>query len=130
MTFQEIGVAIRYPPCGDQSYLSLRSLHRRQKGARLLVDTAPELRVQLLACGIGRVDAINVRKRVILPPGVTMVALDAKEFPQLHLRDPKLWWPNGYGPANLYALQLSVTDQGALTDSKTLRFGVRQMTYE
>ncbi|MGO9948305.1 MAG: glycoside hydrolase family 2 TIM barrel-domain containing protein, partial [Steroidobacteraceae bacterium] len=72
----------------------------------------------------------NVRKRVILPPGVTMVALDTKEFPQLHLRDPKLWWPNGYGAANLYKLKLEVEEGSALSDAATIKFGIRELTYE
>src|SRR5580704_16254780 len=28
------------------------------------------------------------------------VALDSKSTPELHISDPKLWWPNGYGPQN------------------------------
>jgi beta-galactosidase/beta-glucuronidase len=75
-------------------------------------------------------DTVRVRKTVMLPPGVTEVALNPREFPQLHLTQPRLWWPNGYGPASLYTLQLRLTDRGELSDTKTLRFGVRQLTYE
>ena len=104
----------------------------RTDSADLSITVAIENRraTEVHAALIGRVDAINVRKAVILPPGVTMVALDPKEFPQLHLRDPKLWWPNGYGAANLYKLELEVEEGSALSDAATIKFGIRELTYE
>ncbi|MEO8714809.1 MAG: MBL fold metallo-hydrolase [Acetobacteraceae bacterium] len=45
-------------PAEPRNRRSRSSIVIEHAGARLLVDTAPELRVQLLACGIGRVDAI------------------------------------------------------------------------
>ena len=45
-------------PAEPRNRRSRSSIVVEDHGARLLVDTAPELRVQLLACGIGRVDAI------------------------------------------------------------------------
>ena len=35
------------------------------------------------------------------------VTFDAKTTPALHMDHPRLWWPNGYGPQNLYTLHLS-----------------------
>ncbi|HEY1312825.1 MAG TPA: glycoside hydrolase family 2 TIM barrel-domain containing protein, partial [Steroidobacteraceae bacterium] len=75
-------------------------------------------------------DAIQVRKEVILEPGVTQVLFEPREFPQLHLLSPRLWWPNGYGAANLYHLNLEVLAAGARSDATTLNFGVRELTYE
>jgi hypothetical protein len=77
-----------------------------------------------------QIDGVRVQKTATLQPGVNEVLLAPGEFPQLHLSHPRLWWPNGYGPANLYTLKLSVVDQGAPSDSTMLRFGVRQLTYE
>src|ERR1700722_12780208 len=77
-----------------------------------------------------RFDAVEVRKTVHLEPGVTEVRLEPKEFPQLHLAAPRLWWPNGYGPANLYHLELQAGSGGARSDSIGLNFGVRELTYE
>ena len=57
------------------------------------------------------------------------VALDASASKtvvhSLTLRNPKLWWPTGYGDPNLYGVEL------AFGDSDALRFqaGVRQFTY-
>ena len=53
-------------------------------------------------------DTISVQKTLSLAPGITEVTLDPREFPQLHLTQPRLWWPNGYGPANLHRLKLEV----------------------
>jgi Exo-beta-D-glucosaminidase Ig-fold domain/Concanavalin A-like lectin/glucanases superfamily/Glycosyl hydrolases family 2/Glycosyl hydrolases family 2, sugar binding domain/Glycosyl hydrolases family 2, TIM barrel domain len=77
-----------------------------------------------------RFDAVEVRKTVHLEPGVTEVRLEPKEFPQLHLAAPRLWWPNGYGPASLYHLELEAGSGGARSDSIGLDFGVRELTYE
>lgn len=58
------------------------------------------------------------------------VSLDSKSTPELHINDPKLWWPNGYGPQNLYTLTLRF-DVGAKTsDSSTQQFGMRKIEYQ
>jgi hypothetical protein len=73
---------------------------------------------------------VTVEKDVEIAPHSTQIAaLDSKTFTELHLANPKLWWPNGYGPQNLYDLRLTF-DQGKTTsDDKTLSFGVRKITY-
>jgi hypothetical protein len=81
-----------------------------------------------------RVDAsfegVQLHKDVLLEPGVTELRFDPSEFPQLRLPHPRLWWPNGYGAPELYHLRLGVSADGALSDSKQLRFGIREITYE
>jgi hypothetical protein len=79
---------------------------------------------------IARFDTIRVQKTMSLGPGITEVTLAPQEFSQLHLAAPRLWWPNGYGPANLYRLELQVLAGGAASDSLALNFGVRELTYE
>jgi hypothetical protein len=79
---------------------------------------------------IARFGEIIVQKTLSLDPGITEVTLDPREFPQLHLVEPRLWWPNGYGPANLYGLRLEVLADGAPSDSAALKFGIRELTYE
>ena len=73
---------------------------------------------------------VAVDKEVEIAPHSTQtVTLDSKTFTELHLANPKLWWPNGYGPQNLYDLHLSF-DQGKITsDDKTFSFGVREIKY-
>ena len=48
----------------------------------------------------------------------------------LHLNNPKLWWPNGYGDPNLYTVSLRFeTANQAVSDAKSFQAGVRQFTY-
>lgn len=51
-------------------------------------------------------------------------------FPQLAIRNPRLWWPVQMGPQNLYELTLEVRVNGRLSDSESLRFGIREVTSE
>jgi mannosylglycoprotein endo-beta-mannosidase len=58
------------------------------------------------------------------------VALDSKSTPELHISDPKLWWPNGYGPQNLYTLTLRFDVGKTSSDSNTQQFGIRKIAYQ
>ncbi len=75
-------------------------------------------------------EGVRVTKNVTLEPGYSELRLEPREFPQLHLARPKLWWPNGYGPQNLYSLTLGVSDGTAQSDVRHMRFGIRHITYE
>ncbi len=77
-----------------------------------------------------RIESITVYKSLELPPGTTSVRLDPVEFPQLRIDAPRLWWPNGYGAANLYTLNLAIDEGGARSDSTAIKFGIRELTYE
>ncbi|HZF00823.1 MAG TPA: malectin domain-containing carbohydrate-binding protein [Methylomirabilota bacterium] len=58
-----------------------------------------------------------------------LVSLDSTNVPALHLKNPKLWWPNGYGPQNLYTLHLNFDVDGKTSDSQDVTFGIRKITY-
>uniref|UniRef100_B0T7S3 Glycoside hydrolase family 2 sugar binding n=1 Tax=Caulobacter sp. (strain K31) TaxID=366602 RepID=B0T7S3_CAUSK len=75
-------------------------------------------------------DGVSVSKTVTLAPGAGSVVLSPAEFPQLSVKNPKLWWPNGYGDPALHDLKLSVAIDGQVSDDKTIRFGIRQITYD
>ena len=47
----------------------------------------------------------------------------------LTMDQPRLWWPNTYGEQFLYDATLSVSDNGEVSDTKTVSFGVREFTY-
>ncbi len=49
---------------------------------------------------------------------------------QLDIRHPKLWWPYGLGPQNLYTARFSFQSAGQLSDSKDVSFGIREITSE
>ncbi|GAC1310648.1 MAG: hypothetical protein NVSMB24_28330 [Mucilaginibacter sp.] len=58
------------------------------------------------------------------------VSLDPSSIPALKIKNPRLWWPNGYGKQNLYKVSLAfITSDGAVSDAKSFKTGVRQMAY-
>jgi beta-mannosidase len=51
-----------------------------------------------------------------------------KNFFNIFIENPKLWWPNGYGEPNLYEYQIRLLDpQGHCLDSRSGRFGIREV---
>uniref|UniRef100_UPI001C2DB1DD glycoside hydrolase family 2 protein n=1 Tax=Sphingomonas bacterium TaxID=1895847 RepID=UPI001C2DB1DD len=76
-------------------------------------------------------DDVVVEKQVTLAPGQSAdVVMTPASFPQLTVRHPRLWWPNGYGDAALHDLMLTASVDGRPSDVKHLRFGIRQVTYD
>ncbi len=75
-------------------------------------------------------EQVTVSKEIVAPPGTSTVKLASAEFPQLNVQNPRLWWPNGYGKPELYELKLAFVERGKETDARTLRFGIREITYE
>jgi beta-galactosidase/beta-glucuronidase len=53
------------------------------------------------------------------------VELNADKISQLLIKQPKLWWPNGYGKANLYRIRLQYGNGAAISDDTTFVFGIR-----
>jgi beta-galactosidase/beta-glucuronidase len=67
---------------------------------------------------------------------VTLAASETKTIqltpgtqPALHIADPKLWWPVGYGDPNLYPVTIAFSANGAVSDTKSFQTGVREFTY-
>jgi len=69
------------------------------------------------------------------------LTITPEEVSALHLNNPHLWWPNGYGAQALYTLKLTVIndvkshtvpikEKGDTLDVKSIRFGVREFDYE
>jgi hypothetical protein len=50
-------------------------------------------------------------------------------FWEMPLKNPRLWWPAGYGDQNLYDVELTFETGGKMSDTKSFRTGVRQFTY-
>lgn len=73
---------------------------------------------------------VTLTKELTLAPGKSEVKLSPTEFPQLVVQRPRLWWPNGYGKQELYQLQLAFSEGAQQSDTKKVRFGIREITYE
>jgi hypothetical protein len=75
-------------------------------------------------------EGVQVRKEADAPSGDSTLHLSSDSYPALHLSHPRLWWPNGYGDPNLYHLHLTLSLAGAVSDQRSVAFGVREVTYE
>ncbi len=69
------------------------------------------------------------QKVTLAPKSTQTVSFDPKTTAALHVANPKLWWPNGYGPQNLYTLHLHFVEHGKDSDAKDTSFGIRKITY-
>ena len=65
----------------------------------------------------------------LAPHSKQVITFDPKNTPALHLIGPRLWWPNGYGPADLYILNMSFEIGNNASDAISLDFGVRKISY-
>jgi exo-1,4-beta-D-glucosaminidase len=74
----------------------------------------------------GKISGISVEQTVDLQPGETRRV----EFEPVIMNHPRLWWPTHVGPQNLYDLDLSATVDGKVSDSDSIRFGIREATSE
>ncbi len=76
-------------------------------------------------------EGVIVRRRIVVAPGQTEVTLSPKDFAQLNINRPRLWWPNGYGSPELYHLKVKFTSANeGESDTATTRFGIRELSYE
>ena len=80
----------------------------------------------------GTIGAIAFQQQVSLAPNERKaIAFTPELHPVLSIDAPKLWWPNGYGAPDLYTLNLAVQMKDtSISDSKTLSFGIREVTYD
>ena len=79
----------------------------------------------------GRGAPIVFRKLVtVAANGSTQVLFDRESTAALHLREVKLWWPNGYGAPNLYKLRLDFAVGTQVSSSQTTTFGIRKIEYQ
>ena len=57
-----------------------------------------------------------------------VVTFTPEEYPQLIIRNPRLWWPIFKGAQELYELKLTVWVNNKLSDEVKTRFGIREIT--
>ena len=73
---------------------------------------------------------VTVETPEALQPHATIdVRMTPQANPALHLTNPRLWWPVGYGDPSLYPVTIAFVVGGQTSDTKSFRVGVRQFTY-
>ncbi|WP_186058305.1 glycoside hydrolase family 2 protein [Burkholderia gladioli] len=80
----------------------------------------------------GRIgEHIAFRRAISIPAAdqPSTITLTPAEVPELALSNPKLWWPNGYGEPNLYAVSVSIELLGQVSDTRSVSIGLRRIDY-
>jgi exo-1,4-beta-D-glucosaminidase len=120
-------VAIRYP------FVATRFADDKLRRADLTVAADLVNTTDRPVDGVleGTIGAARFEQPVSLAPGERRtVRFTPDRFAQLRVDDPKVWWPAPLGPQNLDTLALSFTAGGAVSDTATVRFGIREVTSE
>lgn len=79
----------------------------------------------------GKLKPIDVVKNIVLEPNETKdVCISYKDYPQLIINNPYLWYPNGYGEQYLHHLKLTCSAGNKHSDCKEFDFGIRQVSKE
>jgi mannosylglycoprotein endo-beta-mannosidase len=66
----------------------------------------------------------KISREVSLKAGENMMT----KLPDYELRNPKLWWPNGYGKQDLYNIEVKfIQDDQQISDVEKVSFGVREI---
>jgi exo-1,4-beta-D-glucosaminidase len=119
-------VAIRHPFVSSKLDSSYKTAELGIS-AELRNDSGKAAKGTLLA----EVDGKEMKQEVELAAGETkIVRFDAEKFPQLKLAAPKLWWPFTVGTPYLYTAKFSFEANGAVSDSTSIKFGIREVTSE
>jgi mannosylglycoprotein endo-beta-mannosidase len=71
-----------------------------------------------------QLDGQTVKQAVSLEPN----SVKEVSLPSFQLNNPKLWWPSGYGPQNLYTIRFQFLEDGqTVSDEETVTTGVREI---
>lgn len=79
----------------------------------------------------GTVAGVNISQPVQLAANEgRTVTFSPDAFPQLKIQHPKIWWPAYVGEHPLETLTLRFVVDGAISDTQTAQFGIREVTGE
>ncbi|MFV0590294.1 MAG: glycosyl hydrolase 2 galactose-binding domain-containing protein [Draconibacterium sp.] len=118
------GVKIRSP------FVQSKVNRENLKDADLFIQTEIENKSDKAVEGMVRVDFElgTVGKKVQIAAGDTLSCrFTSEEFPQLAMKDAKLWWPNGMGDPNLYNLSVEFIADNKVLDKVESRYGIREI---
>ncbi|MDR1919963.1 MAG: beta-glycosidase [Tannerellaceae bacterium] len=88
-----------------------------------LENTSSEPQTGTLIC---ETNGLRLSQAITLAPKEkTLVKLKEQS-----LKQPRLWWPNGIGKQELYPMRLAFETGGKVSDSRSLRYGVREISSE
>ena len=68
------------------------------------------------------------QKVQLMPNEKKEVSFSATDYPQLNIKNPRIWWPWQYGKPELNRIEISVIRDGKLSNMISEHFGIRQIT--
>ena len=99
-------------------------IHQRHENGSVSLD----VQIQAAAWGTGK---LNARISLRDPEGnvtLTQVALmDGLGQAHIPVKEPQLWWPNGYGLQPLYQVEVILLEEGAELDRQQYQIGLRTL---
>jgi exo-1,4-beta-D-glucosaminidase len=118
-------VAIRYPLVSTKFDLpSLAVAHLTVDGE--LVNYSGELQEITVKATIN--NDVNFEKKVrLLPKEIKSITFTSADYPQLNIRNPKIWWPWQYGEPALNTIKLEVIKNRSVNSVVEENFGIRQI---
>ncbi len=120
-------VTVRYPQV--ITHFPRRSLDQADLTVEADLHNASDQKVTGILSG--QIGQIAFKKTIALNPGeLRTVQFTPAEFAQLEIARPKIWWPAQMGTPNLLELSLQFTTGAEVSDSKTIHFGIREITSE
>ena len=70
----------------------------------------------------------SIEKQISLKAGEEKLCrFSAADFPELHLKHPRLWWPHNLGSPALYRAVFSFETNRGISDRKEFSFGIRKV---
>lgn len=94
----------------------ITDLHILQRHAQGRVFVLPKVRTEKTGA--------EIRVTVTTPDGGELLLPVNSET---EIPDPQLWWPNGFGKANLYTFRVELLENGIPVDAVEKRIGLREM---
>jgi beta-mannosidase len=103
------------------------SVYVTQKHKKNQVDLQVDVKIDSVSSsGDGSSDSFDWEISITDPNGKTETY--KKSPKKITLKNPMLWWPNGYGKQHLYTVSVRLFSQGKEIDSWQKRIGLRTMT--
>ena len=111
------------------THFSDASLKSAELTVRAAVDNATDHPVEGRL--EGTVSGIAISQPVTLAANESKsIAFTPSDYPQLTVSNPKIWWPADVGAHPLQTATLKFVIAGSVSDEKTIRFGIRELTSE
>ena len=119
-------VAIRYPLVITRFDLPSLDVAHLEVNAEVVNYSDEEQEVSVS----GKINnEISFEQKIHLARGESKeITFPANVYPQLNIKNPRIWWPYQYGKPELNQIELKVVRNNEISDAVIENFGIRQIT--